>query len=97
MIEIVDERDRKMRYKMSDEETDIAYTVEEIAEIGVNIGVPDLDRIDWEKAVTDLHNKLYDTHLFTMDDITSKEGLLSAVILSTFMARIANLYSKGES
>lgn len=97
MIEFVDERGRKMRYKMSDEEADVAYTADEIAEIGVNVGVPDLDRVDWEKAITALHNKLYDTHLFTMDDVIQKEGLLSKVILSIFKAKIANLYSEGES
>ena len=97
MIEIVDERGRKMRYKMSDEADDVAYTNEEIAEMGVEVGVPDLDQIDWDKAVTDLHNKLYATHLFTMDDIASREGLLSAVILSIFKAKIANLYIEGEN
>ena len=97
MIEIVDERGRKMRYKMSDEDDNIAYTRDEIAELGINMGVPDLNQLDWDQIIIDLHNKLYDTKLFTMDDVTAKEGLLSAVILSVLMAKVANLYSKGES
>lgn len=96
MIEIVDDRGRKLRYSMSDEDSDIAYTVDEIKEIGVNIGVPNLDSLDWEQIVTDLHNKLYDTGLFTMDDVIEREGILSAVILSILSARIVGLYSEGE-
>lgn len=96
MIEVVDERGRKQRYQMSDENGDIAYTEEEIAEIGVSMGVPDLDQIDWEQAVTELHNKLFDTKLFTMDDITAREGLLSAVVLAVLKAKIVKLYIQGE-
>ena len=97
MIEIVDESGRKRRYQMSDEGDNVAYTEEEIAELGVDIGVPDLNQIDWDKIVTDLHNLLYDRRLFTMDDVTAREGLLSSVILSILLAKVANLYSKGEN
>lgn len=97
MIEIVDERGRKQRYQMSDEGSNVAYTKEEIADIGVSMGVPDLDQIDWEAAVTELHNRLFDTKLFTMDDVTTREGLLSAVVLAVLKAKIVKLYIQGEN
>jgi hypothetical protein len=61
------------------------------------MGVPDLDQIDWEQAVTELHNKLYDVGLFTMDDITTREGMLSAVITATLKSKIVRLYVEGEN
>ena len=96
MIEIVDERGRKQRYQMSDEDSDIVYTEEEIADLGVSMGVPDLDQVDWEQAVTELHNLLYDRGLFTMDDVTAREGLLSAVVLAVLKGKIVRLYKQGE-
>ena len=95
MIEFVDEYGRKQRYQMSDEDGDVAYTQAEVIELGVDRGIPDLDQIDWAQAVTDIHNKLFDMHMFTMDDVTVREGMLSAAILSILKGKIANLYLEG--
>lgn len=96
MVEIVDERGRKQRYLLSEEYADDDYTRQEVADYGVDVGVPNLDQVDWEVAVTQLHNKLYDVGLFTMADVTAREGLLSAVILAVLKGKIVNLYSQGE-
>ena len=95
MIEFVDERGRKQRYQMSDEDGAEPYTQQEIADLGVDRGIPNLDQIDWAQAVTDIHNKLFDMKLFTMDDVTAREGLLSAAILSILKGKIVNLYLEG--
>ena len=97
MIIFVDERGRKQRYLMSDEGSDVVYTQEEIATLGVYTGLPDFNQIDWEQAATDIHNKLFDMQIFTMDDVISREGMLSAVILSILKGKIVNLYLEGEN
>lgn len=97
MIEFVDERGRQQRYQMSDEDGDVAYAQDEIKELGVDRGIPDLDQINWEQAVTDIHNKLFSMGMFTMDDITAREGMLSAVILAVLKGKVANLYLQGEN
>lgn len=96
MIEIVDERGRIMRYQMSDEDSDIDYTAEEIAAIGVYTGVPDLDQVDWDETVTKLHNTLYKLGLFTMDDLLAREGILSTAITASLKSSIVKLYSEGD-
>lgn len=96
MIEIVDDQGRKRRYQMSDEGSDVEYTEDEVEQLGVYMGVPDLNQIDWQEAVTELHNKLYDVGLFTMDDILAREGMLAIVITAVLQKKIVSLYSEGD-
>lgn len=88
-VEVVDGQGRKMRYALNDDDDP-----KDAAEIGINVGVPDLDRIDWEATVTKLHNLLYDRKLFTIDDIAREENALSGVIFSTFKQEIVALYKE---
>lgn len=87
VVKINEENGRKMRYAINDEDD-----AEDAESIGINVGVPDLDEIDWESAVTELSNALFDMGLFTMDDIIAKDGALVNAVLSVFKRKVVKLY-----
>ena len=88
-IKIVDDSGKNMRYAINDDDNP-----EEATEIGINIGVPDLDRIDWQEASIELNNKLDEMGLFTIDDVVQREGALSSAILFIFKRKIVRLYKE---
>lgn len=89
IVEITDGDGRNMRYAINDDDNP-----EEASEIGINVGVPDLNRIDWQEASIELHNKLNDMGLCTIDDVAQKEGALSSAILFVFKRKIVKLYKE---
>lgn len=67
IIELVDEDGFKRRYAVNDDED-----LENVEEVGVDVGVPDLSSIDWDGLHREIHNRLYDLGIFTPDDILAR-------------------------
>ena len=89
IVKVVDSDGRNMRYAINDYDNP-----EEASEIGINVGVPDLSRIDWQEASIELYNKLDSMGLYTIDDVAQKEGALSSAILFIFKRKIVRLYKE---
>ena len=89
IIKVTDSDGKNKRYAINDDDNP-----EEAVDIGINVGVPDLDRIDWQAASTELNNKLDDMGLLTIDDVAQKEGALSSAILFVFKRKIVKLYKE---
>ena len=87
IVQTVDDSGRKRRYAINDDDDP-----RDAEEIGIDVGVPDPDQIDWESASIELSNVLYDMGLFTMDDVATKEGALPGAVLSVFKRRMLKLY-----
>ena len=87
IVETVDKIGRKRRYMLDDDDNP-----EDAAEIGIDIGVPDLSQIDWNKLMVEVSNALYDKGVFTPDDIRRVGNAVTGVATSIVGKAIIKLY-----
>lgn len=87
IVQTVDEAGFKQRYQIQDDDDP-----NDAAEIGLNIGVPDIRQLNWDEAIKDLHNRLFDMRLFEMQDIIDQQSGMGNAISSVLLKRIKNLY-----
>lgn len=66
----------------------------EAEEIGLDIGVPDLEQLDWEALKVELNNKLHASGLFTIEDLKRRESGITSIIIGIFKKPIINLYKE---
>lgn len=88
IIELTDEDGYKRRYLVNEDDKDNA------AEVGLDVGVPDLNQLDWEGIKRDLHNQLFDKRLFTIEDVRRQELGITTALRSVFLRNITNLYKE---
>ncbi|RLD00239.1 MAG: hypothetical protein DRI46_07850 [Chloroflexi bacterium] len=87
IVTIVDEDGLKQRYQIQDDDDP-----NDAAEVGLNIGVPNLEQVDWEEVRKELHNRLFDMRLFTMQDIIDQQSGMGNAISSVLLKKIKGLY-----
>lgn len=87
IVNIIDERGWKRRFLVSEE-----VDIDDAQEIGLDIGVPDIGVLDWDELAKELNNKLFDSGLFTWDDIRANETGLTPILRSVFLERLIHLY-----
>ena len=70
-----------------------------IMKYGIPSEPPDLDRLDWEKLVKNLHNKLMETGMLTWKNVQSSPGQrgITSAILAVFRRPIITLYREREA
>lgn len=88
IIELTNEKGYLKRYLVNEED------VSEAEEIGLDVGVPDLDQLDWEAMKVELSNQLYRSGLFTIQDIRAKESGISSALRFVFLRKITDLYKE---
>lgn len=69
-----------------------------IMKYGIPREPPNLNRLNWEKLVKDLHNRLMETGMLTWKDVQSSPGQrgITSAILAVFRRPIIRLYKERE-
>lgn len=62
------------------------------AAIGIPVGPPDMEELDWELIKKELNNLLVDRELYTFNDIQFNVGALQSSILSVIRPKLLRLY-----
>lgn len=87
IVETVDEFGRNRKYQIADDDDP-----EEAAEVGIDVGVPDLKQIDWDSTVVELSNKLYSAGIFTSEDLSAKSNIFMSAVKTVVTKKIIKLY-----
>lgn len=87
IVELKDELGRKRRFALEDGDDPA-----EAAEIGIDVGVPDLTKIDWEAVMVEISNRLYDRGAFTPEDLSRSGNVISGTVTSIIGKQIIKLY-----
>lgn len=67
-----------------------------MAEQGVPLEPPDINRIPWEEVKRDLHNMLVKSNLFSHKDVQRKQNAISSLTRTLLKRRIVMLYRLDE-
>ena len=88
---IVEDRNGyKHAYLLRDNDPD------EMAEQGVPLEPPDINRIPWEEVKRDLHNELVKHGLFTFRDVQGRQNAITSITRFLLKRRIVLLYKLDE-
>lgn len=64
----------------------------ETTEYGIPELPPDLNRLDWEGMVTELHNQLVIEGFTTWQDVQRRQDVFQGIVLAVVRNKIINLY-----
>lgn len=87
IVNLEDRNGFKRRYWISDDVPE-----EDIPDIGMDVGVPDIRQLDWDDIARELNNRLHERGLFSMTDVYDQENALLTTIKSVLLPKIKNLY-----
>jgi predicted nuclease with TOPRIM domain len=65
---------------------------DEMAEKGIPLEPPDIERLPWEEVKRDLHNALVTNGLFTWQDVQRAQTKISAITRTLLKRRVVLLY-----
>lgn len=65
---------------------------DEMAEKGIPLEPPDVDKINWEEVKRDLHNALIDQRLFGWQDVQRAQNALTGILIRVLKRHLVLLY-----
>jgi len=86
-IESINSDGLKERWAVQDDDPE-----EDVKEVGIYVGVPDMSEMDWDGLRVRMHNALHDAKIFTSDDLTAKGGAVKALVCVEVVRELAKLY-----
>jgi len=65
---------------------------DDMAEQGIPLQPPNVDRINWEEVKRDLHNALIDQRMFGWQDVQRAQNALTGILVAVLKRQLVLLY-----
>lgn len=65
---------------------------DDMAEQGIPLAPPNVDRINWEEVKRDLHNTLIDQRMFGWQDVQRAQNALTGILVRVLKRQLVLLY-----
>lgn len=69
---------------------------DEAAELGIPVGPPNLDFMDWEEVKIEINNVLVQRGCLTWPDVQRNPNAITMAVRAAIVGRIVNLYKLAE-